>query len=114
MDFLRRLYAGHQRLKHKIHNNRIPLSPMGQKFMGFVYFTIPLIGGYFIMQWTVNRSNAKWNINEKDGTYSIPKEIEDRLGKQNIEKYKDFGRTGIDAAANEKITMDKLVYGKEV
>lgn len=43
------LSAKHERLKKRIHAFRIPLSPRGQLIMKVVYFSIPLIGGYFIM-----------------------------------------------------------------
>jgi hypothetical protein len=35
-----------------IHNMRIPLSARGQNIMGGVYFTVPLVAGYFLYQWT--------------------------------------------------------------
>jgi hypothetical protein len=50
MNYLRELSRRHDELKHKIHSFRIPLSPTGRRFMGFVYFCIPVIGGYFIME----------------------------------------------------------------
>ena len=56
LSFLRSISARHNALKERIHAFRIPLSPAGQKFMGFVYFTIPVIGGYYIMQWAQNKS----------------------------------------------------------
>lgn len=39
----------HEKLKKRIHAFRIPLSPRGQLAMKCVYFSIPLIAGYFIM-----------------------------------------------------------------
>uniref|UniRef100_A0A7R9U3Q2 Uncharacterized protein n=1 Tax=Pinguiococcus pyrenoidosus TaxID=172671 RepID=A0A7R9U3Q2_9STRA len=50
-ELLRQLHERQENLKHRIHNFRMPLSPAGQRFMGFVYFCIPVIGGYYIMQW---------------------------------------------------------------
>jgi hypothetical protein len=52
MDYLKRLLAEHEKLKKRIHAFRIPLSPRGQKIMGLIYFSIPVIMGYFIMQFT--------------------------------------------------------------
>lgn len=49
MDFLRELNRRHEALKHRIHSFRIPLSKTGQRIMGVVYFSIPVIAGYFIM-----------------------------------------------------------------
>ena len=58
MDFLRQLGERHERLKERVHAFRIPLSPAGQRFMGFVYFTIPVIGGYFLMQSVIARAEV--------------------------------------------------------
>ena len=46
----------HERLKKKIHNFRIPLSKNGQRVMFFVYFSIPIITGYHVMQWAIGKS----------------------------------------------------------
>lgn len=40
----------HESLKKRIHNFRIPLSPAGQRIMSVIYFSIPVIAGYYIMQ----------------------------------------------------------------
>ena len=50
------LYERHERFKKKIHSFRLPLSPAGQKFMGFIYFTVPIVIGYFVMQQAIKRS----------------------------------------------------------
>jgi hypothetical protein len=50
MRYLKDLREKHENLKKRIHAFRLPLSPTGQKVMGFVYFTIPVIVGYYIMQ----------------------------------------------------------------
>ena len=56
-SFLRELSARHEALKERIHAFRIPLSPRGQRIMGFVYFCIPVIGGYYIMQAAIGQSH---------------------------------------------------------
>lgn len=50
MEFLKELSRRHEALKKRIHSFRIPLSPTGQRAMGFIYFCIPVVGGYFLMQ----------------------------------------------------------------
>ena len=50
LGFFRNLSARHTKLKDAIHAYRFPLPVWGQKAMGFVYFTIPVLGGYFVMQ----------------------------------------------------------------
>ena len=44
-------HAAQERLKHKIHNTRIPLSRNGRIVAGCVYFSVPIVGGYYVMQW---------------------------------------------------------------
>ncbi|CAM9667516.1 unnamed protein product [Discosporangium mesarthrocarpum] len=52
----------HESLKKRIHAFRVPLSPRGQMLMTFVYFSIPLTGGYYWMQWAQGR--AEINLRE--------------------------------------------------
>merc|ERR1712232_1282200 len=54
----------HEKLKHTIHNSfRYPLPPWGRFLMGCVYFSLPIIGGYQVMQWAISKSHA--SIGEK-------------------------------------------------
>jgi hypothetical protein len=46
----------HEELKKRIHNFRIPLSVTGQRIMSLVYMSIPVIAGYFVMQYTIKIS----------------------------------------------------------
>jgi len=62
-DFLRGLSDRHEQLKKRFHSFRIPLSPNGRRIMGFVYFTIPVICGYYIMQGAIYR--AETNVGAK-------------------------------------------------
>ncbi len=43
----------------RVHNFRIPLSPAGQRVAQVVYFSIPVIGGYFIMDWATSKARAE-------------------------------------------------------
>ena len=56
LAFFRNLSARHTALKEHIHAFRIPLPPMGQKVMMLIYSSIPVIGGYYIMQWAQERA----------------------------------------------------------
>ena len=49
----------HSRLKHAIHTRfRIPIhNKYGRWAMGFVYMTVPIIGGYHVMQWAISKSH---------------------------------------------------------
>lgn len=61
MEFLRNLSARHEQLKKKIHSTRIPLSKRGQTAMGVVYFTVPIVCGYFIMKWTERKADENFH-----------------------------------------------------
>jgi len=61
--FLSQLGERHERLKERIHSFRIPLSPAGQRVMGLVYFSIPVIAGYYIMQAVTKQ--AEQNLGRK-------------------------------------------------
>jgi len=53
------VHQKHERLKHYVHNGfRYPLPPWGRAVMGFVYFSLPVIGGWHIMQWAISKSHA--------------------------------------------------------
>ena len=62
MEFFRRLGERHEQIKKKIHGTRIPLSKNGQRVMGFVYFTAPIIGGYYVMKWAQRRADANFQL----------------------------------------------------
>lgn len=61
MEFLRELGERHERLKKKIHSTRIPLSKNGQRVMAAVYFSIPVVAGYYIMQWAQGRADVNFH-----------------------------------------------------
>ena len=53
MASLEELLLAHDRLKKRIHAARFPIkSRYGRAAMGAVYVTVPLVFGYFLMQWT--------------------------------------------------------------
>lgn len=56
---LETFHRRHEALKKFVHEGmRYPLPRSGQRFMAFVYFSIPVIGGYGIMQWAIGKSHA--------------------------------------------------------
>jgi hypothetical protein len=57
LSFFKRLSERHEALKESIHNFRMPLSPMGVRIMKVVYFTTPIIGGWYIMQAAIGYSD---------------------------------------------------------
>jgi hypothetical protein len=58
MEYIRKLHERHERLKHYVHNRfRYPLPPWGQKVMACVYFSIPVLGGYYLTQWAISKSH---------------------------------------------------------
>ena len=57
-DFFSRLHASHEKLKNYVHTAwKVPLPKWGQNLMGFIYFTIPVIGGYNVMMWAISKSH---------------------------------------------------------
>ena len=82
--------------------------------MGGVYFSIPLIIGYFTMTWAIDKSNEKWGIDAQTGEYkpeTLPMGVRTR-NEQVLEHYKEAGREQMEAVKTQP--MDPLVYGKEV
>jgi len=71
MQFLRDIQEKHERLKKRIHSFRLPLSPTGQRIMGFIYFTIPIIIGYNIMQVAISRSEVNLSNIKKPQSGSV-------------------------------------------
>ena len=58
MSWIRRISDRHERIKEYIHNVfRYPLPKYGQYIMGFVYFSIPVISGWYITQWAISKSH---------------------------------------------------------
>ncbi|GKY94649.1 hypothetical protein MPSEU_000430400 [Mayamaea pseudoterrestris] len=58
-SILSNISASHNRFKHAVHTQfRIPIqSKYGRWAMGFVYMTIPIVGGYYVMQWAIGKSH---------------------------------------------------------
>jgi len=58
LDAIRNLSEKHDRVKKYVHTAwRVPLPRWGQYMMGCVYFSIPVIGGYQVMQWAISKSH---------------------------------------------------------
>ena len=80
--FIRDLSERHERLKSRIHSFRIPLSPNGQRAMSIVYFCVPVVCGYYIMQAVIEQSHKNLGVNgEKllsNNTVSISKDTNDQ------------------------------------
>lgn len=52
----------------QVHSYRYPLPRWGVTAMKFVYFSIPVVGGYGVMKWCESISEQKWgNIKGGDG-----------------------------------------------
>jgi len=59
MSFLRDMYLRHERLKRTVHEGwRYPLPPWGRAVMGFLYFSLPVVAGWHVMQWAIGKSHA--------------------------------------------------------
>jgi len=56
-SFFKNISERHEKVKESIHNFRLPLSPNGVRIMKFVYFSVPIIAGYYIMQVAIGYSD---------------------------------------------------------
>jgi hypothetical protein len=64
MSWIRTVLDRQERLKNYIHNGfRYPLPKYGQYIMGFVYFSIPVISGWYVMQWAISKSHDSIGYN---------------------------------------------------
>jgi hypothetical protein len=63
MDFLRSIPARHAELKKRIHAFKMPLSPAGIQVMQVVYITIPIVAGYFVMEWANGQADKNLGKN---------------------------------------------------
>jgi hypothetical protein len=62
-------HVRHERLKHFVHHGmRYPLSKWGQAVMGVVYFSIPVVAGWQLMQWSTRRAEEQWQDKVAAGT----------------------------------------------
>ncbi|TDH66731.1 hypothetical protein CCR75_003370 [Bremia lactucae] len=66
MEFMRKLGERHEALKKRIHGTRIPLSKNKKRFMGLVYFTTPIIGGYYVMKWAESCADKNFQREENE------------------------------------------------
>jgi len=58
VEWIQRFHQRHEALKNYVHTAfRYPLPPWGRHLMGFLYFTVPVIGGYNVMQWAISKSH---------------------------------------------------------
>jgi hypothetical protein len=58
MEGLRRLIQRHEKFKNYAHTAfRYPLPPAGRHFMTFVYVMIPIVSGWYVMQWAIQHSH---------------------------------------------------------
>ena len=63
-EYIQRFHEAHERLKHRIHHGwRYPLPPWGRAVMGCVYFSIPVVSGWYVMQWAISKAHE--NIGER-------------------------------------------------
>ena len=98
MSWIRRISERHERLKEYIHNGfRYPLPKYGQYMMGLVYFSIPVISGWYIMQWAISKSH------QSIGYYgeNLPK----NKSAQGVGDQRPVARTITDPTTNETKTV---------
>ena len=78
MQRVRELLAAHERLKKRIHAFRIPLSKNGQRFMGLVYFSIPLVVGKLVYDKVIEVQERNWRVDPVTGKMVVPDAVRKR------------------------------------
>mmetsp|Transcript_9949 Transcript_9949/g.12535 ORF Transcript_9949/g.12535 Transcript_9949/m.12535 type:complete len:151 (+) Transcript_9949:40-492(+) len=64
LNAARKFNERHERLKKHVHTAwRVPLPKWGRVVMGCIYFSIPVVGGWNVMQWAIGRAHD--SIGEK-------------------------------------------------
>ena len=100
-DGLCTLHQRHERIKTAVHTAwRFPLPPAGRAVMGLVYFTIPVVGGWYVMQWAISKSHD--SIGERGELLPIKtvqgigdkRVVEGRNGEESTEKRVGAGGWG--------------------
>lgn len=110
-DFLRDLNRRHEELKHRIHSFRMPLSPAGQRFMAFVYFCVPVVGGYFIMDWATSQAEKNLGKNgEKLRALKAARDKEREEGAKAAARFAASSRVG-DGGSLDADTIAKSARG---
>lgn len=93
----------HERLKKRIHKFKIPLSPRGQVAMKLVYFTIPVVGGLYLMQWANDQARVNLKaagvLPESEGVRPRSKtEVQERALQTRLGKIKEELSVRVDEA----------------
>ena len=84
-DYWHQLHVRHERLKTAIHEGwRYPLPRWGRVVMGCIYFSLPVIGGWYVMQWAIGKSHASIGI---DGEY-LPVKTVQGLGDKAVVRHR--------------------------
>lgn len=93
----------HERLKKRIHNFRIPLSKNGQRVMFVVYFSIPIVVGYQVMQWAIGKSEENLGLQG---------EVLRSKQKTQYEKYTEYQNQQLQAVLNKVKSKSDMVDDK--
>lgn len=81
---IRDLQARHKAFVKRVHAFRIPLSPRGRAIAQIVYFSVPIIGGYFIMDWATNKAKEEIQYNDASDASTTDTETERAKVLQNM------------------------------
>ena len=73
-DYMHQWQLRHERLKTTIHEAwRVPLPRWGRVVMGCLYFSLPVMGGWHVMQWAIGKSHDSIG---RDGEYLPVKTVQ--------------------------------------
>mmetsp|Transcript_2379 Transcript_2379/g.3217 ORF Transcript_2379/g.3217 Transcript_2379/m.3217 type:complete len:148 (+) Transcript_2379:156-599(+) len=106
MSWFHEFNLRHERLKNFVHNGmRYPLPPWGQKVMALVYFTIPVIGGYYIMQWAISKAPTAIEMENQEGVLYGNKRVLDD-GQEQVVGARGWGG-GVNLAVSDAETQER-------
>lgn len=58
LNAIKSFHDRHERLKKVVHEGfRYPLPPWGRFLAGCFYFSLPIVGGYHVMQWAISKAH---------------------------------------------------------
>jgi hypothetical protein len=74
IEAARKFNERHERLKKYVHTAwRMPLPKWGQFAMGCFYFSVPVVGGWYVMQWAIGKAHKSIGPN---GEFLQVKEVQ--------------------------------------
>lgn len=98
----------HRRFVKRVHAFRIPLSPPAKAVAQVVYFSIPLVAGYFIMGWATDRAKAEIQYSDSNEAEETRIRGDARQGEEATRVFKAMRVDRGGGAIDEQIARQNL------